>query len=149
MLFRIWLGCFSRCFRWVAWFSGSEACTPPPPMCGVFWRWFFSELSRFCPGIESGRRVFRVSFDGWSCFHRRTYDSPPLFFGVGFVWDYFAGSNCRFVIAFLISVTVFFSMVTIPASQDSPAVALCWKFIDEMTARESSMRTIFACSPLQ
>ncbi len=94
MLFRIGLGRFSRCFRWVTWFSGLEACTPPP-MCGVFWPLFFSELPRFCPGIGSGRRVFRVSFDGWGCFHRRTYDPPsPFCWGCGrlglmrvFPWD--------------------------------------------------------------
>ena len=87
MLFRIWLGRFSRCFRWVTWFSGLEAC-PPPPLCvGCFGLGF----SRNCLGFvlesdrEGGFSGF-LSMDG-VVFTGGCMTPPPfLFMSVVCLW---------------------------------------------------------------
>ncbi len=68
MLFRIWLGRFSRCFRGMAWFLGVGGMTPPlPPSC---WVWCFGlDFSRNCLGfvlesVEGGGVFGFLSVDG-------------------------------------------------------------------------------------
>ena len=62
--------------------------TPPlPPLCGVFWPGFFSELPGYCPGIGGGRRCIQVPFVGWLVVCVRVCDPPsPLYVDFGWVW---------------------------------------------------------------